>query len=86
MSHHSGNNFYDKDTHDFFKNLKLGATGRFPDGKLDANDEGELRIGVTVKDEKVVLAFGKPVEWIGFTREQAIQLGQNLIDRARQID
>ena len=44
MSHHSGNNFYDKDTHDFFKNLKLGATGRFPDGKLDANDEGDLRI------------------------------------------
>lgn len=82
MSHHFGptvppSNFYNPD---------LGATGKYPDGKLNDDDQGEIKIGVTVKDNKVVLAFGKHVEWIGFTREQAIQIGQTLIDRARQTE
>jgi hypothetical protein len=84
MSHHFGPEL-PKFPDSMFSNPELGATGRFPDGKLNAQDQGEIKIGVTVSDEKVVLAFGKPVEWIGFTREQAIQIGQTLIDRARQI-
>lgn len=92
MSHHAGHPFDGGQSldsfHEQFKNSiinDLGATGKFPDGKLTDNDEGEIKIGVTVSDERVVLAFGKKIEWIGLTREQAIQIGQTLIDRARQI-
>jgi len=32
----------------------LGATGEFPQGKLTEEDEGEIRIGITVFNGKVV--------------------------------
>lgn len=72
MSHHYG--------------PEIGATNKFPDGKINEQDQGQIMIGVTVKDDKVIMSFGKAVEWIGFTREEAIQVGQSLLDRARQID
>lgn len=50
---------------------RLGATGKFPDGKMDPTDEGELQFAVCVKDGKVIFEFGKPVAWVGFTPEQA---------------
>lgn len=83
MSHHYGPPLPSMDF--LTKDQDLGATGKFPDGKLNNDDQGEIKIGVTVTDERVVIAFGKPVEWIGLTREQAIQIGQTLIDRARQV-
>lgn len=84
MSHHYGPEL-SKIPMSAFSNPELGSTGRFPNGKLNNEDQGEIKIGVTISEEKVILAFGKPVEWIGFTREQAIQIGQTLIDRARQV-
>jgi hypothetical protein len=63
---------------------KLGATDRFPEGKLAPEDEGEIRFGVTVKDGKVVIAFGKPVAWIGMTVAQARELGQLILERAAE--
>lgn len=52
----------------------LGATGRFPVGKLKKNDEGELKTGVTVVNNKLIISFGKPVAWIGMTKAEAEQL------------
>lgn len=43
--------------------MKLGATGKFPQGKLNARDEGELTIAVGIKDGVVMIDFGKPVKW-----------------------
>lgn len=63
----------------------LGATGKFPEGKLTEEDEGEIQFGVTTKDEKVIIHFGKPIAWIGMTRQQAEDFGRLLIDRARGI-
>lgn len=60
----------------------LGATGNFPDGKITDDDEGEIRIGITRKDDTVVIDFGKPIAWIGFTKEQAKEIGETLIRRA----
>lgn len=62
----------------------LGATGKFPDGKLNDDDEGEIQIGLTEKDGVVVLDFGKPVSWVGFSKEQAKEIGQMLIDKANK--
>src|SRR5688572_19938184 len=57
----------------------LGATGNFPDGKLNENDEGEIMVGITSVEDRVILNFGKPVHWIGFTKEQAKAIAESLI-------
>lgn len=61
----------------------LGATGNFPDGKITDDDEGEIRIGITEKDGIVIVDFCKPLSWIGFTKEQALQIAQTLIELAK---
>lgn len=68
------------------KEQKLGATGRFPEGKLTAKDEGETQIGVASVDGKVVMNFGKPMAWIGFTPELARKLADSLLRHAKEID
>lgn len=62
----------------------LGATGNFPEPKITDDDEGEIRIGITEKDGVVVIDFGKLVSWIGFTKEQAKEIGETLIRRANE--
>ena len=37
---------------------ELGPTGRFPDGKLTSNDEGEIAFAVGVLKGKVIVNFG----------------------------
>lgn len=61
-----------------------GAVGDFPMGKLSASDEGAIQFGVTVKDGKVVLDFGTPVQWIGMSAQQAAELASTLLMRARE--
>ena len=63
-----------------------GATGRFPEGQLNSNDEGEIRIAVGHQDGKVIIDFGKPTAWIGFTSEQARLLAKSLVDHADHVD
>ncbi|MFQ5921193.1 MAG: hypothetical protein ACE5JV_04160, partial [Nitrososphaerales archaeon] len=58
------------------RELRLGPTGAFPQGELNEDDEGEIRIGVTQTQGKVILAFGKHIDWIGFGPEQARELAQ----------
>lgn len=68
------------------KELSLGPTGHYPDGALNETDEGEIRIAVGVEQGKVVISFGKPTAWIGFTYQQARDLAELLIkhsDRAQ---
>lgn len=60
----------------------FGATGKFPRGKLNDSDEGELQLGVTVNQGTVVLAFRKPVAWLGLPPEKARELAAILIERA----
>ncbi len=64
---------------------ELGATGKFPEGKLNANDKGELKMAIGIEGGKVVLNFGKPTAWIGLTPDLAITLGKMLIEKANQI-
>lgn len=60
----------------------LGATMKYPRGKLHESDEGELQMGVTVKLGTVILAFGTPTAWIGMPPQQARELARLLIERA----
>ena len=62
--------------------LGLGPTGQFPQGQLNDDDEGEIRIGITNTGGKVIIHFGKPTAWIGFTADQAIDIARALIENA----
>lgn len=85
MAHHSS------ETSDILRALSaqsrppLGATGRFPLGKLVPEDEGEIAIGFAHTDGKVVIDFGKPAAWIGFTPEQADEIADTLRKHADAV-
>lgn len=64
---------------------RLGATGKFPDGKLTPKDEGEIAFAVYEKDGNVILDFNKEVSWIGMSPEQATSVGRLLIKRAKKV-
>jgi len=66
---------------------KLGATGDFPEGKLNEQDKGGLKLAVGVKNGKVIVHFGnEPVLWIGMNPEDARQLAAFLIYKANLAD
>ena len=58
---------------------------QFPRGKLASNDQGATPIAVTVKDGTVVIAFTKPMDWIGLGYAEAKALGECLLKRAEEI-
>lgn len=59
----------------------FGATGDFPQGKLSADDEGGLRIGVALDPTGVVrIEFGKPIAWLGLPPSEARQLAQMILN------
>ena len=62
----------------------FGATGEFPQGKLNDHDEGALKIGVAYDkmDGIVRVEFGKPVAWLGLPPPEAIELAKLLMRHA----
>ena len=64
----------------------LGPTGRYPEGKLTEQDDGEIQMGVTVRDGKIIIAFGDPVSWIAFGPKEARELAGHLVERARMLE
>lgn len=63
----------------------LGDTGKYPQGALNPDDEGELRYGIARDGQKVLINFGKPVAWIGFDADQAVELATELVKKAGEI-
>lgn len=62
--------------------MKIGATGKFPLGKLDEADEGELLLAVSRVGDNVRIDFGKPVAWLAMPSEQAIGLARLIVMKA----
>lgn len=80
MSHHSSKPpFIQQALHDEMKKL----LGEYPDGKLNADDAGALAYAVGVENGKVIMRFPKPVAWVGFNGDQALELAAALIKHAR---
>lgn len=70
------------------KDFKLGATGRFPYGKADNTDEGELQLAIAADRANgiVRVVFGKPVAWIGLPTAEARQFAALLLQKADEIE
>lgn len=67
------------------KKIKLGPTGKFPEGKLTPDDKGELQFAIYRSQGKVIVNFGKEVEWFGLNAGQAIELGKVLMKHGKKI-
>jgi len=65
----------------------LGATDKFPQGKCDENDEGQIRLAVAAdrRDRIVRIEFGKPVAWLGLPPDEARQFARMISDNADRI-
>ena len=79
MSHHSSTPEGDRAAHELMRKI----FGEFPDGKINKNDEGAIALQIFVENGTVVMKYPKPISWIGLTPEQAMDIAQVLIDRAR---
>lgn len=71
-------------TDDPLKDAQRTLQGEFPNGRLNANDEGAFAVMVGHEMGRVVMQFPSPTAWIGFTPEQAIDIAQTLITHARK--
>ena len=63
----------------------LGATGRFPRGKLSPDDEGELNLSVGVRGDTVMVDFGKSVRSIGMDKASALQFAEYIRRKAMDL-
>jgi hypothetical protein len=91
MGHHSPD-ANDQYIRELFKDAipmaaPFGGTGRFPLGRLSKSDEGEIQFGIAADaaKNKVVINFGEPTAWIGFSAEQAEQLADSLLGKAKEL-
>ena len=64
----------------------IGPTGDFPQGKLRDDDNGALSFRVGILENKIVVQFGVPVEWIGLDAPLARALAAKLIEKADLIE
>ena len=64
-----------------------GATGDHPQGKLNADDEGGLRMAIVAdkRNSVVRVDFGKPVAWLGLDRATALDLARRLTWHAEKL-
>jgi hypothetical protein len=65
--------------------LNLGSTGDHPRGKLNADDEGGIRVAVGVDEGVVKIFFGKPVSWLGMPKEHALALAEAIRYQAEKL-
>ena len=63
---------------------QFGASGKYPMGKLDKSDEGEITFGIASHRGKVIVNFGKPVAWLGMDAAQAVALAASLLEHAHR--
>ena len=62
--------------------IELGPTNSFPRGKIHDSDEGETQIAIGHLEGNVILDFWKPVVWLGFPPEQALELARSIQQHA----
>jgi hypothetical protein len=64
---------------------KLGPTGKFPQGKLNESDEGELIVALSSEKNMVRIDFGTPCAWVCLPPDDALAFAYAIIGRARAM-
>ena len=64
---------------------KLGATGEFPQGKLNADDEGALNCCHHPRPGVVRIDFGKEIAWLAMDPDLAINFASAIMVHAREL-
>jgi hypothetical protein len=59
---------------------------KYPEGKLTENDEGELDFKIGVREGRVIMNWGKPVQWIGLRPVDARAMAASLIKNAEEAE
>ncbi len=67
----------------FVKQVAPGATGEFPDGKLDASDEGGIKMLISENAGNVRIDFGQPLAWFAMPKPQALTFAFTVLERCR---
>lgn len=63
----------------------IGPTGKFPDGKICPEDEGELKFGVGLMFDQVAIKFHAPVSMLIMGKKDALALAVSITQFANQI-
>lgn len=58
---------------------------KYPDGKLNDDDEGSLKIALLIEDNRVIIDFGKKVSWLGFDKHSLRSFIDGLEDKFDKI-
>lgn len=64
---------------------ELGSQGTYSHGKLNEEDEGDIKIMMSISENLVRIDFGKPVGWLALEKTHAIHMGNLLLKNARKI-
>lgn len=81
MSHHSSHD--DDPIRRALAEEMMKVFGEHPEGRLNEDDAGALPFALGIEKGNVVIHFPKPVAWIGFTPQAAMELAQQLVKHAR---
>lgn len=70
------------------EDLGLGATGEYPKGQISKDDQGELKMAMSVNEEhkRIMIDFGKEVSWLGLEADEARIFAQALLANAIKLD
>lgn len=58
----------------------------YPDGKMNAEDEGVMQLAVGHENGQVMIRFPKPVHWFGFPPAEVRELCRIMLKHAEAID
>ena len=85
MSHSSKEGFYDESIMKSLIQSQEKADSTYPDGKLKDNDEGGIYAGIAIDKGRIIIQFAKPVSWIGFTKDEAMNFAMEIISKVKDV-
>jgi hypothetical protein len=66
--------------------MPLGPTNKFPQGKLNTQDDGELQLAISSAQGNVIIHFGTKVSWLGLPPTEARAFARALLKHADKIE
>lgn len=91
VSYHGNQNENDDRQSELMKRFIDQAEGKakraFSQGRLSAEDDGDLAIAISADlvHKRVIINFGKHVDWIGLDANDCVGLAKMLIEKAKLV-